>query len=493
MFQRMEQVHSFLSTGAKNVAIAVIGDVMLDKYYYGEVKRISPEAPVPVTRVTGERQTLGGAANVAANLARLGCRVWMGGISGDDTNRQAVCELLASAGIDYSGLIITDRHTIAKLRIVGAHQQMLRLDFEEPGPLKVEEQTKLQAWFENLLRQKINGVILSDYAKGVCTPDFCQYVISRCQQAGIPVLVDPKGADWLKYRGAGFITPNVKELGEAFNRSLKNEDAVIRQYAHEARAAFDIPNLVVTRSERGLSVVNGGMEVHIPTQAREVYDVSGAGDTVAAVFLAAFAAGVGMGDAALLANLAAGVVVSKVGTYAITAEELKQAVQSQYAATVTEGKILAWPELEQSIDQWRAAGDTLVFTNGCFDLLHMGHVTYLQKARKLGDKLILGLNTDASVAGLKGPSRPIVAEMDRAQVMAALECVDAVILFDEETPLELIRRVKPDILVKGGDYKPEEVVGREFAGKVEIIDFEPGRSTTGLIQRILATYKEATI
>lgn len=487
-----ERVLELMQAGTAKLRLAVIGDVMLDRYYFGEVRRISPEAPVPVNRVKRAKNRLGGAANVAHNLARLGCQVFLGGITGPDNDRDELINLLEEVGADASGLVVSSqRPTTTKLRIVGAGQQMVRLDFEEPGMLSTEEEAGLRDWFASLLKTGLDGVILSDYAKGVCTPAFCQWVIAECHAANVPILVDPKGMQWDKYEGADLITPNVKEMGEAVGVDLLNGDEPVVEAAAEARRLYKIATVVVTRSEKGLSIVGDGTVVHVPTYAREVFDVSGAGDTVAAVLLAGVAGGLPVEAAAHLANLAAGVVVARTGTYAISHEELMLALERREGHR--SHKVLSRSELLHKVKQWRTAGDRLVFTNGCFDLLHTGHVTYLEKAAALGDRLILGLNTDASVRRLKGETRPIVAEMDRARVMAALACIDAVTLFDEDTPAELISQVRPDVLVKGGDYAPEQVVGRENAGRVEIIAFEEGYSTTGIVEKIAKLVKEGKL
>lgn len=474
--------------------IAVIGDVMLDRYFYGEVKRISPEAPVPVTRINKIRSVLGGAANVAANLARLECSVFMGGVTGDDENRVLLEKLMAEAGIDFSGLMrSSERSTITKLRVLGGNQQMLRLDFEEPGALREAESVRLKAWLTGLLAGGLNGIVISDYAKGVCGDEFTQWVITQAHAVGIPVLIDPKGADWSKYRHCDFITPNLKEMCEAAGCVRDNEDTAVVEMAQAARVRYAIGNVVVTRSERGMSLISATEVLHAPATAMEVFDVSGAGDTVAATLLAAVAGGVALDDAIFMANRAAGIVVAKVGTYPVHREELLKDILGEERKKGHGYRTLSWDEAASLAATWRACGEKLVFTNGCFDILHVGHVSYLEKARNLGRHLIVGLNTDASVTRLKGPSRPLVGELDRARVLAALNCVDAVVLFDEDTPEELIKRLRPDILVKGGDYKPEEVAGRSWAGEVRIIDFEEGYSTTGIVSKIVRMAREGKI
>lgn len=487
-------VTNFLADKIQNLKIAVIGDVMLDRYFYGEVKRISPEAPVPVTKINRISSVLGGAANVAANLAHLECRVFMGGVTGDDANRQLLEKMMNEAGIDYSGLVKSQhRKTITKLRVLGGQQQMLRLDFEETGDLVPDEIISLRAWLENLLDNGLDGIIVSDYAKGVCSDDFCQWVITQGKAYGVPVLIDPKGADWTKYRGCDFITPNLKEMCEAAGCQRENEDEAVVAMAMAAKDKFQIKNVVVTRSERGMTLVNNEEIIHSPAAAIEVFDVSGAGDTVAAALLVAAAGKLELSDAVYMANRAAGIVVAKVGTYPVHREELLKDLMTEERKQGKGYRTQSWEEIAALARNWKACGEKVVFTNGCFDILHVGHVTYLEKARNLGKHLIVGLNTDASVRRLKGETRPLVHELDRARVLAALACVDAVVLFDQDTPTELIEQIRPDILVKGGDYTPEQVAGREYAGEVRIIDFEDGYSTTGVVEKIANMVKEGKL
>lgn len=487
-------VTNFLADKIQNLKIAVIGDVMLDRYFYGEVKRISPEAPVPVTKINRISSVLGGAANVAANLAHLECKVFMGGVTGDDENRQLLEKMMTEAGIDYSGLVKSQhRKTITKLRVLGGQQQMLRLDFEETGDLFPDEIISLRAWLENLLDNGLDGIIVSDYAKGVCSDDFCQWVIAQGKAYGVPVLIDPKGADWTKYRGCDFITPNLKEMCEAAGCQRENEDEAVVAMAMAAKDKFQIKNVVVTRSERGMTLVNNEEIIHSPAAAIEVFDVSGAGDTVAAALLVAAAGKLELSDAVYMANRAAGIVVAKVGTYPVHREELLKDLMTEERKQGKGYRTQSWEEIAALARNWKACGEKVVFTNGCFDILHVGHVTYLEKARNLGKHLIVGLNTDASVRRLKGETRPLVHELDRARVLAALACVDAVVLFDQDTPTELIEQIRPDILVKGGDYTPEQVAGREYAGEVRIIDFEDGYSTTGVVEKIANMVKEGKL
>lgn len=486
---------TFLADQIQNLKIAVIGDVMLDRYFYGEVKRISPEAPVPVNKVKRIKSVLGGAANVAANLAHLECKVFMGGVTGADNNRDVLEKMMTEQGIDYSGLIKSPhRETITKMRILGAQQQMMRLDFEQTSDLCAEETAALSAWLQGLLNNGLDGVIISDYAKGVCSDNFVQWVIATAHEYQVPVLIDPKGADWSKYNGCDFITPNLKEMCEAAEKVVPNEDEAVLQLARAAQEEYKIKNVVVTRSERGMTLVGtDGLVIHNTATAQEVFDVSGAGDTVAATLLAAVAGKVKLTDAVFMANRAAGIVVAKVGTYPVHRDELLKDLLAEERKQGRGYRTLSWGEIESLSKTWHACGEKIVFTNGCFDILHVGHVSYLEKAASLGKHLVVGLNTDASVRKLKGETRPLVHELDRARVLAALSCVDAVVLFEQDTPTELIEKIRPDILVKGGDYKPEDVAGKESAGEVQIIDFEEGYSTTGIVEQIACFVKEGKL
>lgn len=487
-------VTTFLTERIQKLKIAVIGDVMLDRYFRGEVKRISPEAPVPINKISDTKSVLGGAANVAANLAGLQCKVFMGGVTGDDDNRKLLLEIMRDAGINCKGLVKSKaRKTITKLRVVGGAQQMLRMDFEETGELLPGEVKALQNWLLDLLNDGLDGIIISDYAKGVCAKDFTQWIIAQAHKAKIPVLIDPKGNDWRKYRGCDFITPNVKEMNEALGENKANEDTEIVTMARQAVKKFGIKNVVVTRSEKGMSLVNSKQVIHSPATAIEVFDVSGAGDTAAATLLAAVAGGMSKEQAVYMANRASGIVVAKVGTYAVHRNELLKDVLEEERKEGKGYRTLSWEEIANLAATWHACGETIVFTNGCFDLLHVGHVTYLEKAKALGKHLVIGLNSDKSVRRLKGKTRPLVHEMDRARVLAALGCVDAVVLFEQDTPTELVKLIRPDILVKGGDYKASQLAGRQYAGKVEILSYEKGYSTTGVVEKIAKLAKEGKI
>ena len=321
-----QALRDFVASKTERCKILVVGDVMLDKYYYGEVTRISPEAPVPITHVTSTKETLGGAANVAHNLALLGCRASIAGFIGDDDHSRSLLEKFTARGIDYRGLVTTDRPTTAKLRVIGGHQQMLRLDFEKADPMDGEYAERFLNYIEQKLSESIDCVIISDYGKGACTEQNCQRIIKSCHAHGVPVVIDPKGTNWTKYAHADYLTPNLKELNQVLLEPIRNEDKAVERAAHYIMRKFKLKNVIATRSECGLSLVRESDEIHIPTKAQEVFDVSGAGDTVIAVFAMALAGGLAPVDGAYLANLAASVVVAKLGTYAVSREELLQAL-----------------------------------------------------------------------------------------------------------------------------------------------------------------------
>jgi D-beta-D-heptose 7-phosphate kinase/D-beta-D-heptose 1-phosphate adenosyltransferase len=465
----------------------VIGDLMLDRYLWGKVERVSPEAPVPVVLLDKENFRPGGAANVAANLAGLGlpCKL-LGCVGKDDDGRQLV-EAVQLAGVQTDAIItLPQRPTITKTRIVGGHQQMLRLDRESGAPFSADELQLLQAGIRNAISAAPAIIILSDYAKGVLHPDACQLAIRLAREAGIPVLADPKGRDYAKYVGATALTPNKRETADACDVAGDDTEALLAA-AEKLRNCLKLDFLAVTRSEEGISLLEDGAIHHIPAMARQVFDVSGAGDTVIATLAAGMVAGLSHHEALHLANLAAGIVVGKVGTVPITRAELLAELANEDVREQAD-KVCDLPRLLTRVAAWRAAGQRIVFTNGCFDLLHAGHVTYLEAARKAGDRLVLGLNTDASVRALKGEGRPVIHEQDRARVLAALEAVDAVILFGEETPLKLITTIKPDVLAKGSDYTEDQVVGgtevKSWGGHVALIPVVPGRSTSAMIKII---------
>jgi D-beta-D-heptose 7-phosphate kinase/D-beta-D-heptose 1-phosphate adenosyltransferase len=485
MLAETHAVLGLLEGGFKRLKVLVAGDLMLDRYILGEVDRISPEAPVPVLRHARRYERAGGAANVAMNLAGLGCQALLAGYWGEDAEKAELAGFLDAAQIDTVGVVTTALPTISKTRIVGRGQQLLRLDIEsQQRPSEADQQRLLERVLQ--LVPKVHAIVLSDYAKGVLTAELCGALIRAARAAGVPVLADPKTPDFSKYSGATMVCPNLHELSVATGVAGFELDALLA--AGEAqRREHELTYLCVTMSEKGIRVLSEAGAYYSPARAREVFDVSGAGDTVIATLAAGLAGGLRVETAVDLANLAAGIVVGKVGTVPIAQHELIAALTPSSGIRSGE-KVLDRERLALRVAEWRAAGETIVFTNGCFDLLHVGHVTLLEECHRFGSKLVLGLNTDASVCRLKGPSRPVVGEKERARVMSALAAVDAVVLFDEETPLELIRAVKPDVLVKGGDYSVETVVGHEDViaggGRVEIVPTVEGFSTTNIVEKL---------
>ncbi len=485
MLPELHKVLGLLEGGFHDIRVLVVGDLMLDRYILGEVDRISPEAPVPILRHAHRYQRPGGAANVAMNLAGLGCQALLAGLWGNDTEQRELAAALEAAHIDTAGVVTSSLPTISKTRIVGRTQQLLRLDIESREPHSAQDIEYLRDRVLALV-EKVHAVILSDYAKGALTYELCATTIRAARRCEIPILVDPKTSDLSKYSGATMVCPNLNELSQATGVSTHHLDELLAA-AERQRAEHDFDYLTATMSERGIRVLSAAGSFHSPARAREVFDVSGAGDTVIATLAASMAAGLKVETAADLANLAAGIVVGKVGTAPIAHHELISALTPSSPLSGTE-KILDRQHLAARIADWRASGETIVFTNGCFDLLHVGHISLLEDCRKFGTKLVLGLNSDASVCRLKGPTRPIVAENERARVMAALAAVDAVVLFAEDTPLELIREIRPDVLVKGGDYTIETVVGHEdvlaAGGRVAIVPTVEGFSTTNIVRKL---------
>ncbi|GHV29293.1 bifunctional protein HldE [Synergistales bacterium] len=462
--------------------VFVFGDLFLDRYYSGEVTRVSPEAPVPVLNVTSERNVPGGAGNVAANLRSLGCEVTLCGAIGSDRFGEALTDELRKIEIDAEFLIRDDIRTIVKIRAVGNHRQIARLDFFEGQTYNEKVYYELTVKFEDLLKDCAVAVI-SDYNKGMCRADVCQALISLCNLKNIPLIVDPKGDDWEKYVGADWVTPNFGELQVIAGKGLGNDDESVFKYAKKISDKYNIRNVLVTRSEKGMTLYSQSQINHIPTVAKEVFDVSGAGDTVVAALAAFLANGADNLTAVKAANAAAGVVVAKEGTAAVTRAELNAALRSEYIGRVS-AKIFDWDTIIETVKLWRADGKTIAVTNGCFDIFHKGHACLIQGAAKFCDKLIVAVNSDASVRRLKGCDRPINHEQDRAYVLASLECVDAVVIFSEDTPEDLLSHIRPDALVKGGDYLVEQIAGRKYAGRVELVELVDGYSTTNIIGKM---------
>jgi D-beta-D-heptose 7-phosphate kinase/D-beta-D-heptose 1-phosphate adenosyltransferase len=484
MIENLHRIVGLIEGDWKETHVLVVGDVMLDRYIWGDVERISPEAPVPVVRASHRSDQPGGAANVAMNVAGLGARVTLVGFAGLDPDRETLDKCLADAGVSAKFTSGPSHPTTSKLRILGGQQQILRLDVERTTAYPEEAYAELTANVIELLGE-VDAVVLSDYAKGVLSEAVCRAVIDQARSHGIPVLVDPKHRDFSRYAGATTICPNLLELSAATGLSQKDAPALL--VAAEAMLPkLGLDYLTVTLSEKGIAVVRpGGSQVY-PAVARQVFDVSGAGDTVIATLALALASGLAIEDAVPLANIAAGIVVSKIGTVPITRDELLNSLSPQIELQASE-KLLPLDRLVTRVNAWRSQGERVVFTNGCFDLLHVGHITLMEDARRQGDRLVVAINSDASVSGLKGPTRPVVREQDRGRVLAALAAVDAVVVFGEPTPIELILALRPDVIVKGGDYSEDTVVGakevRSWGGIVKIVPTVEGFSTTKLIAR----------
>ena len=467
--------------------ILVVGDVMIDGYLEGDVGRTSPEAPVPVVLSKTTRQVAGGAANVANNLRALGANVRLAGLIGDDSEGMRLRELLDESGIEHTLVQDPMRDTTYKLRVVAQNQHMLRIDRESNQPVSPAVAEALWRAIEPLIAE-VDGIIVSDYAKGVVSSFLMQHLIEHANRKQVKICVDPKGRDYSRYAGVFMITPNRVEVGEATGKSVDTSDTLEKAVV-ELVEITQAEVVLATCGADGLLIHEQGQApLRLPARASEVFDVTGAGDTVISVAAMGVFAGLSVVDASELANLAAGIAVGKFGTVVVLPEELRARVAQGGADEFA--KLLNRDAMVAACRRYREFGKRIVFTNGCFDLLHAGHVHYLQQARSQGDLLILGLNTDESVRRLKGPKRPIVPELERAAVLSALECVSHVVLFDENTPKELIESIEPDVLVKGGDWSAEQVVGRDFVeargGKLVLIDTLEGRSSTNIVNTILS-------
>ncbi|QLE87513.1 bifunctional D-glycero-beta-D-manno-heptose-7-phosphate kinase/D-glycero-beta-D-manno-heptose 1-phosphate adenylyltransferase HldE [Shewanella sp. Scap07] len=462
--------------------VLVVGDVMLDRYWTGPTGRISPEAPVPVVRINQNEDRPGGAANVALNIATLGGHVSLAGIVGQDENADALTTGIQALGVTPKWHTVAEKPTITKLRVMSRSQQLIRLDFEEPYSA-TDSQALLDSAVASL--PDVDVVILSDYAKGALIDP--REFIQQAKAQGVKVLVDPKGSDFSKYRGATLLTPNLHEFELVAGTVTSEADLV--EKAHKLLKQFDLEALLVTRSEKGMTLITAeNTELHIPTVAREVHDVTGAGDTVISALATALAAGSDMPEACAIANTAAGIVVAKLGTSTVSRIELIKALSH------TQGEmgfgVVTEDQLVYALEQAKLRGERVVMTNGCFDILHAGHVSYLQEAQAQGDRLIVAVNDDDSVRRLKGDGRPVNPVDRRMAVLAGLASVDWVIPFSEDTPQRVIARLLPDLLVKGGDYKIEEIAGGKeviaAGGVVKVLCFEDGISTTKIIENIMA-------
>ena len=485
----MDQTHAlgpFLEKLA-SVRVLCIGDVMLDRFVYGTVDRVSPEAPIPVLRIEREAQMLGGAGNVVRNVAALGAHATLVAVVGDDGAGRDLARLIASEpGLDANLITVSGRSTTVKLRYVAGNQQLLRADREETGALDGDSNERICAAVESEIVDS-DIVVLSDYAKGVLSPGLIARLVATARKHGKLIVADPKSVDFGRYKGVSVLTPNAKELAAVTGLSV-GDDISAELAARKALSVAGADAILVTRSERGMTLVaRAGDTQHFAAEAREVFDVSGAGDTVLAVLAMALGAGAPIADAAALANLAAGIVVGKAGTAVVRPDDLAQAL---HAADLKgpEAKIKTMDSALDAVALWRTRGLKIGFTNGCFDLIHTGHVSLLTQARAACDRLIVGLNTDASVKRLKGAERPVNTEMARAIVLAALGTVDLVVLFDEDTPVKLIEALRPDALIKGADYSVEQVVGASFVqsygGRVVLATLTPGQSTSSTIARM---------
>ena len=466
-----------------SLRVLVVGDVMVDRYHFGLAERISPEAPVPVVKVRREEDRLGGAANVVNNLVALGCRVGVCGLIGSDAAGEALRTALEAKGVDSSALVADPaRPTTLKLRVMAHDHQLLRMDWENTAPPSETAASALRKSLSAALN-RYDGVIVSDYSKGVVSAE----VLALLVASGKPVVVGPKGRDYSRYRGVTCITPNESEAALATGLTLGSEADALAA-AGRLQTEVDCKSVCITRGAAGVLGVEGKAHRFIPTRAREVYDVTGAGDTFISVLGALLIAGRPFFESMEVANAAAGLVVGKVGTATVSPAELLD-------SSGMPRKIYGLDEIGSVARRLRAEGKRIVFTNGCFDLLHTGHIQYLQASRAEGDLLVVGLNSDASVRRLKGPKRPVIDEEDRAHLLAALACVDYVVIFPQDTPLELVEAVRPHVLTKGADYTVETVVGHEqvasWGGQVRLIALKENRSTSGLIQSIVKSHGKA--
>ncbi len=475
----------------KEQKIIVFGDLMLDEHIWAKVNRISPEAPVPVAEVQNISHVPGGSGNVAANIKTLGGEPILFGIIGPDSSGEKLQRALKNLKINTGKVIESSlRPTILKSRIIAAHQQMVRVDRElktDPDPLTMSKIKKSVL----LSIKDATGVIISDYGKGLVTREMCQAIIHEAASRKIPVCIDPKGTDYSKYRGATILTPNLLEAETAAGIKA-TDDKTLLKIAKKIINQTNCHLLLITQGKDGMSLFDQkGLIFHVSALAKEVFDITGAGDTVIATLALGLAAQLPYAQAVTLSNFAASIKVGKVGTATVFHDELLHTLEDTASPTK---KILSREEAKETAARLRVKGKKVVFTNGCFDILHLGHIRYLKEARNLGDILILGLNSDRSVRKIKGAPRPYVPEMERAEILAALECVDFVTIFDEDTPTKLIETIKPDLHVKGGDYRMEDLVEREvvksYGGKIAIVSKVAQKSTTNLVERILKEGKK---
>jgi len=465
----------------KHPKVLVVGDLMIDHYLWGKCERISPEAPVQVVAIEKETAVLGGAGNVINNLYTLGAKISVLSVIGDDINAKELKEMLAKIDVNSKNLIVEEgRNTSKKSRIIASQQQVVRYDKESTDDISKASQLKIIKNFKEHIKSS-DIVIFSDYGKGVLTTELTQNLIEIANANNKKVLVDPKGKDYTKYSGAYLLTPNKKEAIEASKVNIKDEATLLEAITKlKNDCSLDIG--LITLSEDGIAIYDNELRVH-PTVAREVYDVTGAGDTVIASLAFALSCGYEIDKAVKFSNLSAGVVVGKIGSATATLNEIIE-YESSLNKSTSDSHIKSFEEITLLSQELKKRGKRVVFTNGCFDILHVGHVKYLEEAKSYGDVLILGLNSDESVSRLKGPTRPVNTEDDRAYILASLEAVDYVVKFYDDTPYELIKAIKPHILVKGGDYEGKEVVGQDIVDELRLVNFVEGKSTTKTIERI---------
>ena len=471
----------------KGKRVLCVGDAMLDRFIYGTADRISPEAPIPVLRIEREATMLGGAGNVVRNLVAIGVHPTFIAVVGNDLAGREVARLVSEHDdIDPCLVVESDRQTTIKTRYFASSQQLLRADAETTQALGDQALSQILTHCESIIPQ-VCAVVLSDYGKGVLAPSICAKIIAIANAHNVPVVVDPKGNDWSHYRGATLVTPNRKELADVTQMRVDSEESIVLA-ARQVLDQCGIHGVLATRSQDGMSLITDSAEPdHFPAEAREVYDVSGAGDTVVAIMAALLGSGASAVESARIANVAAGIVVGKMGTAVVYTDEITSALHHGDLWT-GEAKIAGIKAAQNILDDWRRKGAKVGFTNGCFDLLHPGHVSLLAQAKNACDRLVVGLNSDASVARLKGPTRPIQSEAARATVLASLATVDLVVIFGEDTPLELITALRPDVLVKGADYTVDKVVGadlvHDWGGKVVLANLVEGQSTTNTVKKI---------
>ena len=465
----------------KSPKLLVIGDLMIDHYLWGSCERISPEAPVQVVNVKSESAVLGGAGNVINNLNALGAQVDVISVIGGCEISDELKTLLSNINVDSQYLITQkDRITSKKSRIIASQQQVVRYDRESTDEINSESQKQILDTFNSIITD-YDGVLLSDYGKGVLTKELTTSLIAIANKNNKKVLVDPKGLDYSKYKGAYLLTPNKKEASEATKVDIKDDDSLTKAIT-QLKTECDLDVSLITLSEQGVAIYDDRLRTH-PTVAREVFDVTGAGDTVLASLGFALACGYEIDDAVEFSNLAAGVVVGKIGSATASLNEIIE-YESSLNKSSSDAHIKTLNEITVLSKELKARGKKIIFTNGCFDILHAGHVRYLETAKSYGDVLILGLNSDRSVKALKGENRPINTQLDRAYILAALEAVDYVVVFDDDTPYDLIKAVKPHTLVKGGDYEGKAVVGQDIADELKLVQFVDGKSTTKTIEKI---------